>query len=103
MDESIVKFLEQPKVGTLKLSEAIRIGCKSVREGRGYGGCALGAAFFALTGEGVQTLPMGVNWATEIGKRFGISADLANKISGLHFDQKMTREQIAHWLEAQGH
>src|ERR1700741_3225132 len=55
MDESIVKHLEQPQVGTLKLSEAMRIGARLRPQCSGYlfnngASCALGAAYEAVYG-----------------------------------------------------
>lgn len=55
MDLSVIEKFEEQKVGTLKLSEAIRIGAKMTPRCRlklveGRATCAIGAAYLGATG-----------------------------------------------------
>jgi hypothetical protein len=94
MDESVVKHLERPQIGTLKLSEAIRIGakirpqgfCQYFYQGRS---CALGAAFEAITTREAQrlTAPM---WT-----RLGMTVALHDEVVQRNDKDRWTREQIA--------
>lgn len=113
MDESVIKHLEQPQqVGTLKLSEAIRIGaalrpqshfCMFDKEG---GSCVQGAAAEALgfpftldyrEMEKIRPLLMAA---------FGVSGDvlsdmqMRNDVMG---GMMWSRERIADWLESKGY
>ena len=114
MDESVTKYLEQPKVGTLKLSEAIRIGarmrpqCTAVMFDNGKS-CALGAAYEAVYGypgngrygfSSDHNNKMLEEW---LSNAFSDLSHVEDSIWHLNDSGAMTREQIADWLEAQGH
>lgn len=106
MDESIVKHLEQPQVGTLRFSEAIRAGAKLIRESRhtliSGKGCALGAA---LVGAGLARSDELVNLHAAYPRllaRFALSLDELQHISCLHYTGRLTREEIAAVCESQG-
>lgn len=107
-DESVVKQFEQ-QVGTLKLSQAIRIGAKLRPQcSRTYfawadrplavGSCALGAAWEGAGYGGPTHAPFGYQ---DVCKAFGITEPLAQSIA-IRNDRGDTREQIANWLESQG-
>lgn len=95
----------------MKMSEAVRIGaamtkpCKDNLIGPDGGLCAMGAAYYAVTGR----IPYGYN----NGKRFnnynsvyevfpewGKSNELRERTWVINFEQG--REAVADWLEAQG-
>lgn len=99
MDKSVVKYLEAP-VGTIKLSEAMRIGAK-IRpqaflnyfiDGKS---CALSAAYEGVTGHPWSP----ARWAVER----GVPEDIVREILGMNDISRMSRERIADWLEAQGY
>ena len=106
MDESVTKYLEQPKVGTLKLSEAIRIGARM--SGPAFGvfsdaagkTCAQGAALLAIGKLSSNTLE---NHRTMERIWKEVPGNLRYAIAGMNNSRTHTREQIADWLEAQGH
>lgn len=108
MDESVIKHLEQPKVGTLKISEAMRIGARLRPQARGLyftegSSCALGAAYEGVTGKYHEAGadfegPSMVDWFKSY---FGVGHELGLDIA-IRNDEGQTREQIADWLEAQG-
>ena len=86
----------------MKLSEAIRIGAKLRPQSfRGFfrdgGSCALGAAVHAKTGRASPDFP--TNWE----EFFGVPNGLCGEIINLNDRKGWTREQIADWLESQGH
>lgn len=107
-DESVGKKLEQweqeqnaSRVGTLKLSEAIRIGarlrpqCK--RSFFYYGkSCAIGAA---IEGIGLKDADLVRVLRTRFAKAW--DSGVLNKVYAMN-NSGQTREQIADWLEAQG-
>lgn len=99
------KFLEQPKVGTIRLSEAIRIGAKlrgQTRTGHFFHdgkSCALGAALEA-TGTPYQHFSVGP--FSLVNDRFALPFGLDLEIAERNDQGHMTREQIADWLESQG-
>lgn len=103
MDESVIKHLEQPGVGTLKLSEAIRIGASKrgqctgrfFKDGRS---CALGAA---LEGRGIAYAEEDWMVYETVSPLLGITYTLAQEIS-LKNDTGWSRERIADWLESRG-
>lgn len=105
MDESIVKHLEQPQQGTLKLSEAIRIGARLrpqqtngryMNDGKS---CALGAAYEAVTGrydENTGLIPWFQSQYSRLDMlRIGAAIMLRN-------DRGESRESIADWLQGIG-
>lgn len=108
MDESVVRVFEEQKVGTLRLSDAIRIGAKLHPQGHSalYENgktCALGAAFVATFGR--VPAPIGAAepdymrlYATYPALR-KLKRDIWNRNDGYGW----TREQIADWVEAQGY
>lgn len=111
MDESIVKFLERTKVGTLKLSEAIREGirmrpreCSHSFFDGDDASCLWGAAWVAIGNPGKgSSLPTGVSlW---MAKRFGVPEMVCIEAHLMHGGSgtTSTREQIADWLAAQGY
>lgn len=104
MDLSEISKLESPKVGTLRLSEAIRVGAKirpqcTGTSFDGVGSCVIGAAYEAITGK--TTPNYGKAWI-ELSIR-GVWPDGLLPYE-LHFlnDRGKTREQIADILEARG-
>jgi len=103
MDESITKHFEQQQVGTLKLSDAIRIGaklrpqCSHFYHANGAS-CALGAAWEALTG--MTYAEVGIS--RTLTQRFQLPFNKTIEIMNRN-DAGQTREQIADWLEAQGY
>lgn len=95
---------EPAKVGTLKLSEAIRIGAKKRPQCRGayfndYGeSCALGAAAEALFG--VNRMTFGSDSLRKLQDLYG---DLTvTTVIFMNDGGGQTREQIADWLESRG-
>lgn len=107
MDESIVKHLEQPQVGTLKLSEAIRIGAKIRPQCFGVafengGSCALGAAFEGSRGyPWPESDPMGFPM-TPLYTGFGVPWEVVSEAFKRN-DSRQSRESIADWLESRGY
>lgn len=92
-----------------KLSEAIRIGAKMLPPSKpgartyfqdGCRACALGAAWYALTG---QIERDGVLIGERICRLVGIDPLVREKASEFFETGAMTREQVADWLEAQGY
>jgi hypothetical protein len=113
MDESVVKVFEQQHVGTLRLSDAIRIGAKLRPQctyepfdkvGRS---CALGAAYeatFGRTGDVMEvygTLPY--RYPALLRQLPSSTKDIMSEIFERNDQWHNTREQIADWLEAQGY
>lgn len=99
MDESVVKHLEV-KVGTLKLSEAIRLGAMRRKQCRGDyfangGSCALGAAW-----EGAGFNPA-LATMDRVRDAFNLTFSQHESISNRN-DSGWTREAIADFLETQG-
>ena len=108
MDESIIKHLEQPQVGTLRLSEAIRIGARMITEECvSYRFCALGCAFAGFHGRPMTEEEQGrfvcgfKRPETAIAKALNIPESIAKEISAQHFSGKPARK-IADWLEVRG-
>lgn len=106
MDESVVKVFEEQKVGTLKLSQAIRIGADLIREGRVYisddCACALGTAAAAM-GHPRKWRGM-YSFTAFMEARFPyVPMRVMEEVSLLHYMRKMDRAQLADWLEAQGY
>lgn len=110
MDESVVKVFEQQQVGKLKLSDAIRIGaklrpqceCELFADG---GSCALGAAYEGITGQTCESHEYSrvINAFPALRRVSGGGMNnLGFSISSRN-DSGETREQIADWLESQGH
>ena len=96
--------VQQAPAKTMKLSEAIRIGCAMHPQGRGaffdgFGTCALGAAAEAR-GWQPSTYAQGMieKFIPDVDKVHWIG-----RIASMNDDEGMTREAIADWLEAQGH
>jgi hypothetical protein len=92
------------QIGTLKLSEAMRIGARLrpqgftaglVREGDGTS-CALQAAAEGKTGRFLV-------WTNECARALGIEEWLMEKIYFLNDVERWSRERIADWLESQGY
>jgi hypothetical protein len=102
MDESVVKHLERPQVGTLKLSEAIRIGCPEVKENRLYTGCALAAGYYAKTGRQLVRDARDGGFAELVATAFGIPLEMAINASLMHL-RGASREGVADWLESHGY
>lgn len=103
VDEKAKGEVQVPKLGTLKLSEAIRIGAKKRQQTVGlffYEGksCALGAA---MEGSGSKYREGWNPWDL-VETRFGINYSFSAKISAMN-DRGESRESIADWLESQGH
>jgi len=108
MDMNEVSKFEQAKVGTLKLSEAIRIGARLRPQAFGGwfvdgGSCAIGAALEAV---GLRDDDMDVRGGVLM-EHFPQLANpgytpLAREIIRLNDGKKMSRESIADWLEWQG-
>ncbi len=103
MDESEVLKFEQP-VKTLRLSEAIRIGCRmkpkqcfeeaySVDDGS----CAIGAAL-----DGYAELGRTFN-RHFFGIAIGVPNWLISRVIAMNDRRRMSRERIADWLESKGY
>lgn len=94
---------------TLKLSEAIRIGIKSVPEAFSFCGCAMGAAYFALTGRNLghdqdsNYYPKWGNGEHIVAKLTGVPYETVVFASRKHYNRKWSRAKCADWLEAQGY
>jgi hypothetical protein len=108
MDESIVKHLEQPQVGTLKLSEAIREGLWVVQEDlSSWKFCALGAAFAGVHGrqmndhEALKFVFSG-NTAHAIADVIGFPRDMCERAHKRHCGGEPAA-RIADWLESIGY
>lgn len=104
MDESVVKIFEEQKLGTLKLSDAIRIGAKLRPQCFGvyatrYGTCAIGAALEA-TGRAPDQHCIAIE---DVAGFFGITQNLIVQVVGKNDVDHMTREEIADWLESIGY
>ena len=102
MDMTEVRRFDQAKVGTIKLSEAIRIGA-AIRpqcsrsffyKGRS---CAIGAAYEGLYGT-TDGFSMGLLDSAFPHVHEGIWAQIITQNDGL----RKSREQIADWLKEQG-
>jgi hypothetical protein len=107
MDLSEVEKFERAKVGTIKLSEAIRIGASkrpqafSISFSPHGGSCAIGAAYEGAFGKtGGNYLQCGGEL-----KRAGIWPEGLPlcEVYFLNDTHKWSREAIADWLEAQGY
>lgn len=103
------------KVGTLKLSEAIRIGIGMSRPTKDIGieawvtnkngecfACVIGAAYLGIGGGSedfghISTLS--TRWLSE---KFGVSRDDAQDVHLGYEWRGQTREEIAGWLESKG-
>ena len=103
-----VKPVEQ-QVGKLKLSEAIRRGCKLSRPNDGtcfyHGGtCAIGAAYEALFGNDFEESHKYGGISDRVRDYYEISEhDWLSLGINLRFLSGETREQIADWLESRGY
>lgn len=108
MDESVVKEFEQQQVGTLKLSQAMRIGARMRPQTRAGclfvdgASCALGAAYEGLTGK-----TCGTSEYHKVRQAFP-AVNGKDGLNNLGFqiarknDRGWTREAIADWLESKG-
>lgn len=114
MDESVVKHLEQPQVGTLKLSDLIRKGRPLIEaEHRHcFRFCALGCAFAGAKGRAmtpeeeasfcqkdVRTTPV----AERIARAIGVPERAAILANEMHLFQSLLATAIADRLEAMGY
>lgn len=106
VDEKQQGEVQVPKLGTLKLSTAMRIGAQMRPKCMGAffsqgGSCAWGAAYEGATG---HPLPKGITHGLEIGRVFDKYRDIdfRFKIVSMN-DSGQSREQIADWLESQGY
>lgn len=121
MDESVVKHLERPQVGTLKLSEAIRIGARIRPQCAGAPfvdgrSCAWGAAAEGMGHPYISTIwSLGaIEYALQrcqVDKReatrtflgpTGVAGSLIDHVWRLN-DSGWTRESIADWLQSIGY
>lgn len=102
---------EPVKVGTLKLSAAIREGAKLRKQVRGApfehgGSCAIGAAAEAL---GMQYSSFPAVWTIDavafIRQRLQqhIPHEVFERVYTMNDGEEQTREQVADWLESQGY
>lgn len=102
--ETEVRPQGEQRVGKLKLSEAIRIGCRTTRERRdgfwlpydGGQACVICAAWIGTTGKREPPDFERLSSLLNIGEEFLL------KISYRHHHGNESREAIADWLEAQG-
>lgn len=85
-----------PKI--TKLSQAIRIGSLTVREQRGWRGCALGTAAAAV---GISPHTDPISMMAKLGLMFDLEMPFLYGISCAHFGG-LSREEIATRLEANG-
>lgn len=88
------------KVGTLKLSEAIRIGAAMRRQCTGA--WWVGAAWEGLYGYGSRIPPVPGDHDNSLMDALGAPHGLLSEITRRN-DHGETREQIADWLESQGY
>lgn len=100
---------EPQKVGTLKLSEAIRIGKPMVVEGMtSHRFCALGCAWAGYNGRAMTMQDLcdlrvrDGKWSARLGESLEIPASLAEDISSKHCSGVSALE-IADWLQEQGY
>ena len=110
MDESVIKHLEQPQVGTLKLSEAIREGSKLRGECRGTWltvderSCAWTAAAEAT---GMKILEGGLYGSriyTHLKVLFPtLSAEIFCEVVERMDHKNWSRLRCADWLDEQGY
>lgn len=98
----------QPKIAPavapvkMKLSEAIRKGHPDVSEHCGWSGCAIGAAYYAVTGRKFEAFNREIGGIPEaVAREFGWDEKVAREISGRHLRGEK-RLDIANWLEARG-
>lgn len=91
---------------TMKLSEAIRIGCAWVQETRLFSGCAVGTGYTARTGRDLSKDSQLDNRLDApyhlVAEAFGIPHVVVRGASDLHYAKHRTREECADWLESQG-
>lgn len=109
MDESVTKHFEQQQVGKLRLSEAIRIGCRTIRETvTSHRGCAIGIGYTALTGKNLTAViwdgyPYSEQFTVyqmAVSDAFSMPIEIVRQAEFKH--QFRNREQIADWLESKG-
>lgn len=102
MDESVVKHLEQQQ-GTLRLSEAIRIGATAYPVCRGVWYDGKGGACAATSAAWVTGMSERHPYSMHIEKHFAKMGwpDLINEISYMNA-RGASGESIAVWLAAQG-
>ena len=93
----------EQRVGKLKLSEAIRYGIPFVPEHVSFNGCALGCAYFALTGDSstCRLQSFAQTWES-IAILGGWPHELCHQISNAHFRGQWSREQCADYAESEG-
>lgn len=122
VDEKAVGEKQPVKLGTLKLSEAIRIGAAKRPKCQGLfndgGSCAIGAAYEAFGGDPASTLDdtegawhficqrISFDEYTEIYSDEGRLTPLWEEIYMRNDGdgrKESTREEIADWLESQGY
>lgn len=107
VDEKKQGEIQQAPAKVLKLSEAIRIGCAFVTEGRLFSGCAIGTGYQALTGKDLSEAWREVKYEGDcvdlVAEAFGIPKDIAGTASYNHYTDAMSREQVADWLESKGY
>jgi hypothetical protein len=101
-DESVVKVFEDQQVGTLKLSDAIRVGARKTPKCagmffQGRATCAIGAAWVGIGG-GADDARGCFNFALSLKVPPGMKSEIYHRN-----DSGQSREQIADWLEAQGY
>lgn len=98
---------EAVQVPVMKLSQAIREGCKTVPECETYSGCALGTAYRYITGQDLGRARCGT--VTAIIGLFDVPYAEASFVSVSHYrymgsmPNGMSREQCADYLESKGY
>jgi hypothetical protein len=105
MDEPVVNVIEEQRVGTPKLSDAIRVGLTTIKEARlsyltPWCGCAIGLAAVGLGHEAKLT-----HWDPlfdYVGQHTGLSHDFLRDVENRHVSGASALE-IADWLEARGY
>lgn len=104
-DESITRHLEQPQVGTLKLSEAIRIGGQRLREetswlnGDGCG-CVIAMAAVAFGADPHRHQHMDETYRL-VSKQTDLPVSFLRGVEFRH-NKGEKALSIADWLESQG-
>lgn len=112
VDEKAAGEKEPLKVGTLRLSEAIRIGKETVIQGNErmtFTFCALGCAWAGIKGEemgfkdlcAMRDSQPSLDWPGRIATTLGFPAELGERVNSLHC-RNMSALAIAATLEAEG-
>jgi hypothetical protein len=113
VDESVIKHLEQPRVSALKMSEAIRLGKRTIGDNEAdncYQLCALGCAWAGVFGHQLTNEEFlrqiiqrteGADFPGTMAETLGFPKELGIRVNKLHLAGR-TALAIAAQLEAEG-